>query len=209
MSLKVILADDHSIVRKGLRSLIEEQGKMQVAGEADNGRKVIELVNQHNPDVVVIDIGMPELNGIDATRHITTTYPDTKVIALSMHSDPRYIEQMLEAGASGYLLKDCAFEELIQAIDTVMSNRQYLCEEVQDQSSFRKKTKPAVNLSGREREVLQLLAEGGSTKEIASDLDISVKTVETHRQRIMDKLDIRSIAGLTKYALREGLIQLD
>jgi len=217
MAVKILLADDHKIVRDGLRSLIEKQPNMQVIGEACDGRTTVSFVKELMPNVVIIDIGMPDLNGIEATRQITQENPNVKVIALSMHSDRRFVLRMLEAGASGYLLKDSAFDELSLAINTVVGGKIYLSPAiagivVEDfvRHSPSNATGPvAIDLTPREREVLQLLAEGKSTKQIASHLNVSVKTVETHRRQVMEKLDIHSVAELTKYAVREGLTSLE
>jgi len=216
MSLKILLADDHKIVRDGLKSLIKKEASMEVVGEADNGRKAVQLARDLEPEVIIMDISMPDLNGVEATRQILADSPDVKIIALSMHSDKRYVRAALSAGASGYLLKDSAFEELVEAIRTVNTGRFYLSAGivgvvVKDYvgSQANKDTLTSDILSAREREVLQLLAEGKRTKEIASDLHVSVKTIETHRQNIMQKLDIYTIAGLTRYAIREGLTSLD
>ncbi len=216
MSIRIILADDHKIVRDGLRALIENQAGMKVIAEADNGRETVRLARDLLPDLVIMDIGMPDLNGIDATRQITAELPDVKVIALSMHSDRRFVVQMFRAGASGYLLKDCAFEELARAVDAVSKNQTYLSPAVagpvMEDYIHRLSTADSIAypiLSPREREVLQLLAEGRSTKETASLLCVSTKTVETHRQQIMSKLNIHTTAELIKYAIREGLTSLD
>ena len=216
MSIRIILADDHKIVRDGLRALIENQAGMKVVAEADNGRETVRLARDLLPDLVIMDIGMPDLNGIDATRQITVELPDVKVIALSMHSDRRFVVQMFRAGASGYLLKDCAFEELARAVDAVSKNQTYLSPAVagpvMEDYIHRLSTADSIAypiLSPREREVLQLLAEGRSTKETASLLCVSTKTVETHRQQIMGKLNIHTTAELIKYAIREGLTSLD
>ena len=216
MSLKILLADDHKIVRDGLKSLLKKEDGMEVVGEADNGRKTVQLARDLEPEIIIMDISMPDLNGVEATRQILADSPDVKIIALSMHSDKRYVRAALSAGASGYLLKDSAFEELVEAIRTVDTGRFYLSTGVvgvvvKDYvgSQANKEALTSDLLSAREREVLQLLAEGKSTKEIASDLYVSVKTIETHRQNIMQKLDIHTIAGLTRYAIREGLTSLD
>ncbi len=216
MSLKILLADDHKIVRDGLKSLIKKEVNMEVVGEADNGRKTVQLALDLEPEIIIMDISMPDLNGVEATRQILADSPDIKIIALSMHSDKRYVKGVLSAGASGYLLKDSAFEELVEAIRTVDTGRFYLSAGitgvvVKDYvgSQANKDALTSDILSAREREVLQLLAEGKSTKEIASDLHVSVKTIETHRQNIMQKLNIHTIAGLTRYAIREGLTSLD
>ncbi len=189
---------------------------MEVVGEAENGRKTVQLVQELLPDVVIMDIAMPDLNGIEATRQIIANTPGVKVIALSMHSDRRFMVEMLNSGASGYLLKDCAFEELINAIRAVVANRIFLSPMIADTvikdfTCLFSKINISVfsNLTSREREVLQLLSEGKTTKQIAFHLNVSVKTVETYRQQIMGKLDIHSIAELTKYAIREGLTSLE
>lgn len=212
---RVLLADDHKILREGLRTLLEQEGDIQVVGEADNGRTSVKLASELAPDVVIMDVAMPDLNGIDATRRITEAEPNARVLALSMHSDGRYVRGMLQAGARGYILKDCAAEELTRAIRTVMANQVYvspgvtgtIVDDYVRQLSL--DTDEPATLSRREREVLQLLTEGGSTAQIAERLHLSVKTVETHRKRIMDKLGLRSIAELTKYAIREGITTLD
>jgi DNA-binding NarL/FixJ family response regulator len=213
---KIIIADDHKIIRDGLKSLISQYSDLTVVAEAGDGRHAVELVRELHPDVVIMDVNMPELNGIDATRQIVTESPDTHVIALSMHSDRRFVNAMLKAGAYGYLLKDCAFEEIIRAIKTVLNGQMYLSATITSQVVDDLITKKSGEnestlsmLSDREREVLQLLAEGNSTKEIASTMNISVKTIESHRKNIMDKIDLRSVAELTKFAIREGLTSLD
>ena len=216
MSIRILLADDHKIVRDGLRALLEKQSGMEVIAEAEDGRTTVQMVQELLTDVVIMDIAMPDMNGIEATRQITTIAPNVKVVALSMHSDKRFVVEMLEAGAAGYMLKDCAFEELANAIRSVAANRTYLSPKIadiiiKDYTRLFPKTEFSVFsiLTHREREVLQLLAEGKKTKEISSSLNVSVKTVETYRKQLMDKLDIHSIAELTKYAIREGLTTLD
>lgn len=215
MSIRIMIADDHEIVRNGLRSLIDKELDMEVIAEADNGRKAVRIALELEPDVVIMDIAMPELNGIEATRQIIAALPRIKVIALSMHADKRYVMEMLKAGASGYILKDNAYEELARAIRTALKNQTYLSPQVTEtvigdyvQFALAASGSAFSLLSTREREVLQLLAEGSSTAQIAECLGISVKTVETYRQHIIEKLDIRSIAELTKYAIREGLTSL-
>ncbi len=216
MSIRILIADDHQIVRQGLRSLIEKTSGMKVVAEAENGREAVQLAGQSKPDVAIMDISMPDLNGMEATRQIVAALPKVKVIALSMHSDKRFVRGMLEAGAAGFLLKDCAFEELSTAVRAVAANKTYLSPGISGivVEGFLEGQCPADNLSSpspltaREREVLQLLAEGWSTRGMADRLCVSIKTVETHRQRIMDKLEIRNIAELTKYAIREGLTSL-
>jgi len=216
MDAKVLLVDDHRIMREGLRSLIEKQPGMEVVAESDNGRTALRLTRKLKPNVIVMDINMPDMNGIDATRQIVAEFPGVKVIAFSMHSDRRFVVEMLKAGVSGYLLKDAAFEELANAIRTVMDNRNYLCPKIaktvlEDYKKHLLATEPSavVVLTAREREVLQLIAEGRTTKQIGDRLNVSVKTVETHRRNIMKKLDIYTIAELTKFAIRQGLTSID
>lgn len=215
-TVTVLLADDHKIMRAGLRSILEKSAKVSVIAEAEDGRQAVKLANQLQPNLVIMDISMPKLNGIEATRQIMADLPDTKIIALSMHSDKRFLVEMYQAGAVGYLLKDCAAEELEQAIKTVAGNKRYLSPEIAgvllEDYMDRFQSKPAdtpLALSNREREVLQLIAEGWSTKNIAEHLYISIKTAETHRRKIMKKLDLHSVADLTKYAVREGLTTLN
>ena len=216
MKLKILLADDHKIVREGLRTLIEKQPGTEVVGEADSGRMALKLTRELKPDVVIMDITMPDLNGIEATRQIHSEIPGVKVIALSMHSDKRLVAGILMAGASGYLLKeDCDSGELARAIRAVATNQTYLSPKIGEvvikdyvRHLSRTTSSSFSLLTPRESEVLQLLAEGKNTKEIASSLYVSVKTVESHRSKIMEKLDIHSIAELTKYAIREKLTPL-
>jgi len=216
MSIRILLADDHKITRQGLRSLLEQQDDMEVAAEAENGRTAVALVDELLPDVVIMDVTMPDLNGVEATRQIVAKYPDVKVIALSMHSDTLFVTEMLRSGACGYLLKDCAFEEMTRAIRAVMNDKTYLSPSISAvvvEDYLHRLSKADFSASGiltdREREVLQLMAEGKSTKQIALKLHISIKTVETHRRQIMNKLDIHTVAELTKYAVRKGLASLD
>ncbi|MDH3358455.1 MAG: response regulator transcription factor [Desulfobacterales bacterium] len=216
MSVKILLADDHQIIREGLRSLIEKQPGMEVVAQVENGRTAIKLTRKIKPDVIVMDINMPDMNGIDATRQIVAEFPGIKIIAFSMHSDHQFVAGALKAGVSGYLLKDSAFEELARAIRTVVANQTYLSPKiavdvVKDyvEKLVDDRTGAPSILTNREREVIQLYAEGHTTKHIAERLYVSIKTVETHRRNIMKKLDIRSIADLTKFAIREGLTSLD
>ncbi len=212
MSIKVILADDHAIVRSGLARLLQQQEGMEIVGQADNGVSAVALTKQLSPDVVVMDIGMPDLNGIEATRQIVKESPRVKVIGLSMHSSKKYIREMFKAGASGYLLKNCSFEELTEAINVVIAGKTYISPSISTavigdyiSGAVDDKSSVFAVLTEREREVLQLLAEGKTTKQIAERLHISSKTVEAHRLKIMHKLDIDNIAQLTKYAIQEGL----
>jgi DNA-binding NarL/FixJ family response regulator len=216
MSIRVLLADDHKITREGLRSLLEKQQDMDVVAEAENGRAAVRLAHELLPNVVIMDVTMPGLNGMEAARQIVSRFPNIKIIALSMHSDSLFVTEMLRSGASGYLLKDCAFDELALAIRAVASGKTYLSPSISGvvvEDYLRRLTKTGFSssdvLTDREREVLQLMAEGKSTKQIALKLSISVKTVETHRRQIMHKLDIYTVAELTKYAIRKGLTSLE
>jgi DNA-binding NarL/FixJ family response regulator len=219
MSLRIVLVDDHKLLREGLKSLLEDEPDLEVVGEAEDGHECILLTKRLKPDVVVMDVGMPGLNGMDATRQVLADSPEVKILALSMHTDKRFASGMLQAGASGYLLKDAAYDELIRAIRTVAAGKTYLSptitevvveDYVQRLGGGEGESAGAFSvLSAREREVLQAMAEGRSTKEIAAALHLSVKTVESHRMAIMNKLDIHSVAELTKYAVREGLTSLD
>ena len=217
MSIRVLIADDHKIMLAGLRSILEKQTDFEVVGEADNGRKAVQMAQEKKPEVVVMDVSMPDLNGIEATMQIIESLPKTRVVALSMHSDKRFVMGMLRAGASGYLLKDCASQELANAIVQVAGGKKYLSPEITGVviddfllgGSSEEVATAASPLSPREREVLQLIAEGWSTKQIASHLYVSIKTIETHRRQIMKKLDLHAIADLTKYAIREGLTSIE
>jgi DNA-binding NarL/FixJ family response regulator len=214
MSIRILLVDDHKLFRQGLCALIEKQSDMEVVGEAEEGRKAVRLVQKLKPNVVIMDISMPDLGGVQATRQILKQSPNVKVVALSMYKDSQFVIEMLRSGASGYLLKDCAFEELARAIRTVTDNKTYLSpaisgDVVEDYLHRLKKADVPKVLSNRELEVLQLLTEGKSTKQIALKLHISAKTVETHRRQIMNKLDIHTIAELTRYAIRERLTFYD
>lgn len=196
--------------------MLEKQQGIEVIGEAEDGGKILRLARKLNPDIIVMDITMPKLNGIEATRRLMREFPGTKVIALSMHGDRRFVEEIFQAGASGYLLKDSTFNELIEAISKVMENKIYLSSEITgivvkdlvDHLLTEEARSQLDVLTSREREILQLIAEGENTKAIASILNISIKTVETHRQHIIHKLDIDNVAGLTKFAIRHGLTSL-
>jgi len=216
MTIRVALADDHRIVREGLRALIEGESDMEVVDEVDNGRSAVDLAREVCPDVMVIDLTMPELSGIEAIRRIVSESPKTRLLALSIHSDKRFVGGALSAGASGYLVKDCAFDELARAIRVVASGRMYLSHEIAHtvvETYVRNTMAPTFStlsaLTPREREVLQLVAEGKSVKSIALMLGLSSKTIETHRSQIMKKLNIDTTAGLVKYAIREGLTTLE
>ncbi len=214
MKIRVLLAEDHTIVRKGLLSLLEAEEDIQVAGEAEDGRQAVSLVKKIHPDVVLMDISMPKLNGLEATRQIKKILPDVKVLILTVHTDEEYVYQILKAGASGYLVKQAAVEELIIAIKSVYKGDFFLSPSISKTviEEYIQKAKTSGEedrfafLTGREREVLQLIAEGHSNKEIAYLLNISVKTVEAHRANLMAKLDIHTTAELTQYSIRKGLI---
>ncbi len=215
MTTRVLLADDHKMFRQGLRALIEKEEGLCVVAEAEDGRQAVALAADLSPRVVVMDIGMPNMNGIEATRRIAAADPGVQVLALSMHSDQRFVKEMFAAGAAGYLLKDSAFQELVLAIRTLAQDRTYLSPGVtaaviKDFVDRRPEAEASVFsvLTGRQREVLQLTAEGMSTRDIAAQLSVSVKTVETHRHKVMTKLGVHSIAELTKYAVREGLTSI-
>jgi DNA-binding NarL/FixJ family response regulator len=217
MSIRILLADDHRILREGLRSLLAQQADIVVVGEASDGETAVALARELRPDIVIMDVVMSGLGGVEATRRIRTDLRDTKVIGLSMHSDRRFVSEMLRAGALGYLVKDSAFEELNQAVRAVMEGRPYLSaaitgslvEDFVRQACMEERhPTPLHMLTSREQEVLRLLADGKRVKEIAHFLNISAKTVESHRQNIMDKLEIHSTIELTRYALREGLTSI-
>jgi len=215
MSIKILLADDHRIVSDCLKPLIDKQPDMMVVGEAENGRMVVALAQKLNPNVVIMDISMPDLNGIEATRQIIAKCPGVRIITLSMNSDRRYVTGMLNAGASGYLTKSCSFEELIRAVRVVAANKTYLSPDISDivikeslSQSSTDKSSVSPTLTMRECEVLQMLAEGKTVKQIAATLCLGIKTIYTHREKVMEKLNIHSTADLTKYALREGMTSL-
>jgi DNA-binding NarL/FixJ family response regulator len=217
--VRVILADDHSLVRAGIRSLILNIPGVEVIGEADNGREAIKLIDELNPDLVLLDIAMPELNGLEVVARISKEFSDTKVIILSMHTNEEYVVQALRSGASGYLLKDAAPNELEIAVNAVMRGETYLSPAISkhvvdnylkriSNISLDKELSPDIftQLTSRQREILQLIAEGNSTKEIANKLNVSIKTVETHRMQLMDRIGIHDVAGLVRYAIRVGII---
>ncbi len=212
--MKIILVDDHKIIRDGLRNLLEQQPNIEIIAEADDGISAVQLAKDLNPDVIIMDIGLPTLNGIEATRKIIADNPKIKIISLSICSDKWSLEKMIKAGASGYVLKNSAFEELVQAVNTVMNNEFYLCSDLSGTiiteyvSTIRSSESLKEIISAREREVLQLIAEGKTVGEIASCLNISKKTVEVHRSQIYNKLGISNMADLIKYAIREGLTSI-
>jgi DNA-binding NarL/FixJ family response regulator len=207
--IKILLADDHALVRHGFRMILAAQPDMEIAGEAGNGREAVELAQKLKPDVVVMDVAMPELNGIEATRRIIELAPRARVLALSMHKDAVYVREILRAGARGYLLKDSADADLLAAVRAVAKGEGYLSPGVSDAvlSDYRRHvTDPLDLLTSREREVLQLIAEGKTNKEIATSLNLSVYTVEAHRGRLMEKLNLHSTGELVRFAVRSGLV---
>lgn len=212
MKAKIILADDHKIVREGLRNVIESSPAYTVIAEADNGRQAVKLAAEKNPDIILMDVAMPDLNGIEAAKQILNINPGIRIIGLSMHSDKQFVSGMLAAGAYAYLLKDCDSGELMKAIDTVMHNQKYVSNKISgliltDFISGLDDDECALSL--REREILQLIAEGKSSKQIGELLFVSSKTVDVHRKNIMDKLKLHTLPELTKYAIRSGLTGLD
>lgn len=218
MPIKVVLVDDHALMRGGVRSILKRAEHITVVGEASDGKEAVELASKLAPDMMLVDIGMPGLNGVEATRKIRAVDPKIAVIALSMHSDERYVTGILDAGGRGYVLKTCSADELIRAMDAVMRGGIYVTSDlthvlVDRMNAERGGAEPSGtprldSLTPREREVLQLIAEGLTSKEIASRLGAALKTIETHRTNIIRKLDLHSIAELTKYAIREGLTEL-
>ncbi len=216
MSIRVLLVDDHRIVRHGLRALLEKESDMEIAGEACSGRDAIQFAREFSPDVIVLDIAMPDMNGIDAARLLLADNPEYRILVLSMMGDKRLIVEMFSAGAKGYLMKDCAADELVRAIRVVNNNEIYMSPPIaglviKDLIKLLPEASPEISpqLTSREREVLQLLAEGKNTKEIAFILSVSSKTVDTFRQSIMKKLGLNTVADLTKYAIREKITSLD
>jgi DNA-binding NarL/FixJ family response regulator len=207
--IRILLADDHVMVRQGFRMILAAQPDLEIVGEAGNGRDAVELAEQLRPDVVVMDVAMPDMNGIEATRRLAVSAPRTRVLALSMYKDSVYVREILRAGARGYLLKDAIDRDLLSAVRAVASGEGYLSPAVSDAvlSDYRRHvTDPLDLLSTREREVLQMIAEGKTNKEIATALKLSVYTVDAHRGRIMEKLNLHSVGELVRFALRAGLI---
>jgi DNA-binding NarL/FixJ family response regulator len=216
MSIRILLADDHGIVREGLRFLLNKESDMEVVGEAEDGRKALELVRKLLPDVVVMDIAMPNLNGIEAARQITHEFPKVKVIALSMHSDRTFVVSMLKAGASGYVLKDCLSDELVEAIRTVTEGGWYISRKITgvvmgDYVSRLLETteSPLEILTDRELQVLQFVVEGKSTKQIALELHVTTKAIEATRRKVMERLDVHSVPELVVKSIQWGLICLN
>ena len=214
MTTKVLIADDHQLFREGLVNLLSSAPDVEVIAEAEDGKEATEKTKKLKPDVLLIDIGMPHMNGIEATRVLKKDMPDLKIIAVSMHSDRQFVKGILEAGADGYLLKNCTYRQLIDAIQSVNSGKKYLSDDITEMiikgylDPSETETESYTELSEREMEILKLYAEGKSTREISEKLFISVKTVGTHKQHILEKLGLKTNADLVKYAIKEGLIQL-
>ncbi len=217
MTIKVFLADDHAVVRDGLRSLLEAEGNISVIGIAADGRETVRQVQRLRPDVVVMDIAMPELNGIEATLQVLETCPSTRVVILSMHSSKEHIFRALQAGAQGYILKESAGQEVVKAVRTVHSGSRYLSQRITEtviddyvvQGQAASAGSPLERLSSREREILQLVVEGKTSAQIAEALYLSSKTVETYRSRLMQKLSVSDVPGLVKFAIQHGMTTLD
>lgn len=217
MNIRVLIADDHRIVREGLRNLLESRPDIQIVAESETGRETIALARSLQPDIIIMDVTMPDVNGIEATKIIAAELQRTHVIGLSMHADIRFVVEMMNVGASGYLLKDCSVEELVRAIESVLQGNKYISRDISGfgggngskifEGGQFEDAYPV--LTAKEREVLSLISTGMTTKEIAVSMSVSVNTVETHRQNIMNKLDLHTIAELTKYALRRGLANLE
>jgi DNA-binding NarL/FixJ family response regulator len=207
------MADDHHLVRAGIRSLIEKMSDVQIVAETGDGREALELIERHRPDIALLDVTMPGLNGLEVASRIEKTGAETRVVILSMHADEGYVAQALRAGVAGYLLKDAVAAELHLALSAVARGESYLSPSISRTvvegflRAEKEREDPLSVLTGRQREILQLIAEGRSTKEIAWDLDVSVKTVETHRAQLMDRLGIHDVAGLVRFAIRSGLIE--
>jgi DNA-binding NarL/FixJ family response regulator len=212
-AIRVVMADDHTLVRAGIRALLESMPGVEVVAESGDGREALELIAKHMPDVALLDIGLPGLNGIEVAKRVADESPRTRIVILSMHSDATYVTQALRAGVSAYLLKGAAVSELPLAFEAVKRGETYLTPKVSGSvvERFLRESKldPLEELTDRQREILQLIAEGHSTKEIAGILDVSIKTIETHRARLMTRLDIRDVAGLVRFAIRAGLVSLD
>ena len=212
IEIKIVLVDDHKLLRDGLRNIIEQRSNMQIIGEASDGREAIKVASKLVPNVIVMDVAMPGLNGIEAAKQIHKIEPDIKIIGLSMHSGKQFIQGMFRAGAYAYLLKDGDSDELITAITTVIENKKYLSKDINQEFLTLLKNGEAIEraeLSSREKEVLQLIAEGKSSKEIGKILFLSPKTIDVHRNNIMKKTDLQSIPELTKYAIQKGLTTLE
>lgn len=213
MGIRILVADNHGILRQGLQALIEKQSDMEVVGQADNGLEAVEMTRQLQPDVVLMDVTMPVLNGIEATRRIKSELPEVKILALSVHSKREFILDMVKSGASGYMLKECVLDDLVRAINTVAAGQTYLSpqvagivlEDITKDSIFAVGERGSGILTPRERDILKFLVDGKSAKQIASELDLGIKTIEANRRGILEKTDSNNLADLTKYAIRQGL----
>jgi len=213
MGIRILVADNHGILRQGLQALIEKQSDMEVVGQADNGLEAVEMTRQLQPDVVLMDVTMPVLNGIEATRRIKRELPEVKILALSVHSKREFILDMVKSGASGYMLKECVLDDLVRAINTVAAGQTYLSpqvagivlEDITKDSIFAVGERANGILTPRERDILKFLVDGKSAKQIASELDLGIKTIEANRRGILEKTDSNNLADLTKYAIRQGL----
>ena len=212
--IRVLIADDHNLMRDGVKALLEKTPELEIIAEASDGLEAIRCIGTHRPNIVLMDIGMTPLNGLDATSRITREYPDVRVIILSMHANEEYVLQALRAGAAGYLLKDCKKQELINAILSIASGKTYLSSQVSRHvidtyvQSVGAETSPLEQLTPRQRQILRLVAEGRTNKEMAQLLNVSIKTVDTHRTLLMQRLDIHDVAGLVRFAIKVGLISV-
>jgi DNA-binding NarL/FixJ family response regulator len=215
MAIRILITDDHQLFREGIANLLAASPQIEIVGQAENGQEAIDKARKLKPDIVMMDLSLPVINGVDATRILHQELPETKVLVLSMHADKNYIKEALEAGAFGYLFKDCTYDQLIEAIYTVSQGKKYLSDKITEvliQDYLNKEEETFDNdhdISERESEILKLIAEGKSTREIADVLFISVKTVGTHKQHLLGKLNIKSTAGLIKYAIKKGIVGLD
>lgn len=215
MNIKIIIADDHQLFREGLINLLTDASNIEIVANAENGKDAIEKAIIHKPDIVIMDIHMPELTGVEATAQLRDKMPDVKVIALSMHSEKHYVKGMLEAGAVGYLFKNCTYSQLINAIETVYSGKKYLSNEIAEVliddflDNGNSANESLAELTEREMEVLKLYADGKTTRDISKELFVSIKTIGTHKQHIQEKLNLKTTADMTKFALKNGIITLD
>ena len=215
MAIRILITDDHQLFREGIANLLAASPQIEIVGQAENGQEAIEKARKLKPDIVIMDLSLPIINGVDATRILCKEQPETKVMVLSMHAEKNYIKEALEAGAFGYLFKDCTYDQLIDAINTVYLGKKYLSDKITEvliKDYLTKEEKVPDNnqeLSERESEILKHIAEGKSTREIADLLFISIKTIGTHKQHILEKLNLKSTAGLIKYAIKKGIVGLD